>query len=62
MISLGLATSLAAVKVMTTGSGKPLEHITDATTDELGATLRASFRAADNLQRGAVGWLFGFMR
>jgi len=50
--------SLAGVKTLASGSARPLEQVTKATTDELGATLGATFRAADNLQRGVVGWFF----
>lgn len=37
---------------------KALDSVTDATTDQFGETLQATFRTFDNVQRGLIGLTF----
>jgi hypothetical protein len=38
-----------------------LETAVDATTDQLGSSLRSAFRMVDDLQRGVIGLTFGLL-
>lgn len=42
-------------------AAKRLEAVTNATAEQFGSTLRATFGAADNIQRGVTGLLFDMM-
>src|SRR5437016_3619141 len=57
-----------AANLFTTGNGKPLSkataafnQVTAATLDQMGDTMRATFRAGDQLQRGVVDLVLGGM-
>jgi len=67
LFSLGLAVSffsLAQTGKALRGSGaaKAFDSVTEKTTEEFGPVLDSTFRAADNVQRGVVSWLFGAVR
>jgi hypothetical protein len=42
-------------------AAKAFDSVTNATTDQLGGSLRSGFEALDNLQRGMVGLAFQFL-
>jgi hypothetical protein len=74
MLSYTWAVSMFGVQQMTnlfaSGNGKPLSkataafnQVTGATLEQMGDTMRATFRAGDQLQRGMVDLMLGgFMR
>jgi len=63
--SLGIALSLFALKqtetlFSTDGSQKAIEAVSNTIVEQLGGTLRNTFSALDNVQRGLVEVGFGF--